>query len=227
MTILNVSHISQNTRSKPDMRNSYIANHDSSSMTPPPGVLEILWITLKIVVILIPAMTANTFAPFLGGGTPVDFGKERKNGRRYLGDGKTWRGFIGGSAAASLLGLVLMSLFHLTGISEFENSLWGPLPVSILLICSMAVGSLLGDMMGSFIKRSLGRPRGKKTPFLDQWDYLMGTAILILPFYPWWYDTLIADYRWISTLLFLGVALGAHIIANRIGYLIGVKKEPW
>mgnify|MGYP002394918085 CR=1 FL=1 len=157
----------------------------------------------------------------------MDFGRFRENGKRYLGDGKTWRGFIGGSAAASLFGIFLMVIFHITGISSFQNSLWGPLPLSILIICSLAVGSLLGDLLGSFIKRSLGRPRGKKTPFLDQWDYLIGTFILILPFYPWWYDHLIADYRWISSILFLLIALGAHIIANRIGYWIGVKKEPW
>ncbi|MGA1822061.1 MAG: CDP-2,3-bis-(O-geranylgeranyl)-sn-glycerol synthase [Thermoplasmatota archaeon] len=188
---------------------------------------EVLLILLRVTVTMVPAMTANTFAPFLGGGKPVDFGITRPDGRRYLGDGKTWRGFIGGSAGASLLGLSLLVIMHTTGILEFEDSLWGPLPHSIVLIIALAVGSLFGDILGSFMKRALNRPRGTRTPFLDQWDYIIGAVIFILPFYPWWYDHLIADYNWIGSVLFLAVAMIAHIIANRIGYIIGVKKEPW
>ncbi len=191
------------------------------------NIASVLIDLLRTIIILIPAMTANTFAPFTGGGKPVDFGKTRKDGRRYLGDGKTWRGFIGGSLSATILGLILLLVLHLLGITDVSNSLWGPFPLSLFLISSMALGSLIGDMIGSYIKRALKRPRGTKTPLLDQWDYLIGTAIFILPFYPWWYDDLIADNGWIALVLFLFVAWLAHTIANYIGYWIGVKKEPW
>jgi CDP-2,3-bis-(O-geranylgeranyl)-sn-glycerol synthase len=192
-----------------------------------PTVGSVLLDLLRIVVILVPAMTANTFAPFTGGGKPVDFGKARKDGRRYLGDGKTWRGFLGGSISATILGLLLLLFLHFTGLTDVTDSFWGPFPWSIILIPSLAAGSLVGDMIGSFIKRALNRPRGTKTPLLDQWDYLIGTAIFILPFYPWWYDHLMADFSWIALILFLMVAWLAHTIANYIGYRIGVKKEPW
>ncbi|MGA1792483.1 MAG: CDP-2,3-bis-(O-geranylgeranyl)-sn-glycerol synthase [Thermoplasmatota archaeon] len=182
---------------------------------------------VRIVVTLLPAMTANTFAPFLGGGKPVDFGRTRKDGRRYLGDGKTWRGTIGGISCAALLGLVLLLLLHFTGLSDMDDSLWGPFPVNLVLIIVLPMGSLFGDMLGSFIKRALNRPRGKKTPLLDQWDYVIGTIIFILPFYPWWFDTFIAGGAWIASILFLVVAFLAHTVANWIGYWIGVKKEPW
>jgi CDP-2,3-bis-(O-geranylgeranyl)-sn-glycerol synthase len=82
-------------------------------------------------------------------------------------------------------------------------------------------------MIGSFIKRALNRPRGKKTPLLDQWDYILGTVIFILPLYPWWIETFIYDNSWIASILFLIVAFLAHTVANWIGYWIGVKKEPW
>ncbi|MFW3145933.1 MAG: CDP-2,3-bis-(O-geranylgeranyl)-sn-glycerol synthase [Thermoplasmatota archaeon] len=182
---------------------------------------------VRIVVVLLPAMTANTFAPFLGGGKPVDMGLKRKDGRRYLGDGKTWSGTIGGIACAGLLGMVLVTLVHYTGINRFSDSFWGPYPLNLVIIWILPAGSLFGDMLGSFIKRALNRPRGKKTPLLDQWDYIIGTVIFILPFYPWWFDTFIADRAWIASLLFLIVAFLAHTIANLIGYKIGVKKEPW
>ena len=52
--------------------------------------------------VYVPALLPNTFAPFVGGGTPVDFGKSWK-GKRLLGDGKTWRGFIGGALIGGLL----------------------------------------------------------------------------------------------------------------------------
>jgi len=192
--------------------------------------LDIGWLILDLlrtIVIFLPAMTANTFAPFTGGGRPVDMGSSRKDGRRYLGDGKTWRGFIGGSIGAAAVGLTLLLAMHFLGMRSVHNSLWGPFPMSVALIISMAVGSLVGDMIGSFIKRALDRPRGMRTPFLDQWDYLIGTIIFIVPFYPWWMETLVLDGHWVSLIIFPIVALVAHVVANRIGYMIGVKKEPW
>lgn len=182
---------------------------------------------IRTMATFVPAMTANTFAPFLGGGKPVDMGKSRKDGRRYLGDGKTWRGFIGGSAAAALLGFLMLLLMEPLGLRSIENSYWGSTPHNFILITAMAVGSLVGDMFGSFIKRAMNRERGKRTPLLDQWDYLIGTAVFILPFFPWWYDHLISGYSWIGLVSFPLVAWLAHTIANRIGYRIGVKREPW
>lgn len=190
-------------------------------------VLSVLYDLFILIVTLLPAMTANTFAPFMAGGPPVDFGKQRKDGRRYLGDGKTWRGTIGGILCATMLGYILLLAMHFLDLREMDDSLWGSFPHNIVLIFFLAFGSLVGDMIGSFIKRAIHRPRGTKTPLLDQWDYVLGTLLFILPFYPWWFDHLISDGKWMALLLFLGIAYLAHVIANRIGYWIGVKKEPW
>ncbi|MFO8050986.1 MAG: CDP-2,3-bis-(O-geranylgeranyl)-sn-glycerol synthase [Thermoplasmatota archaeon] len=188
---------------------------------------EVFLYLIRIIVVLLPAMTANTFAPFMGGGRPVDMGLKRKDGRRYLGDGKTWRGTVGGIACAALLGIVLMTVLHFTGLDDVHDSLWGPYPINLVIILVLPAGSLFGDMLGSFIKRALNRPRGEKTPLLDQWDYLIGTALFVLPFYPWWLETFISGGRWIASLMFLVVAFLAHTVANIIGYAIGVKNEPW
>ena len=50
-------------------------------------ILQALWLIL-------PAYVANASAVLVGGGTPVDSGKNWKDGKRILGDGKTWRGFF-------------------------------------------------------------------------------------------------------------------------------------
>ena len=47
--------------------------------------------------IMIPAYIPNPAAALVGGGTPIDFGKCAKDGNRLFGDGKTWRGLIGGT----------------------------------------------------------------------------------------------------------------------------------
>ena len=50
-------------------------------------ILQALWLIL-------PAYVANASAVLVGGGTPVDFGKNWRDGKRILGDGKTWRGLL-------------------------------------------------------------------------------------------------------------------------------------
>ena len=43
-------------------------------------------------------------------------------------------------------------------------------------------GAMLGDVLGSFIKRRFGFPRGKSFPVLDQLDFIAGVMLLSLPF---------------------------------------------
>ena len=41
----------------------------------------------------------------------------------------------------------------------------------------LAIGSLLGDLVGSFIKRRLDIGRGAKAPILDQYNFIGGALI--------------------------------------------------
>src|SRR3989475_6474876 len=59
---------------------------------------------------LLPAYVANPMAVVFGGGTPMDFGRTLRDGRRLLGDGKTWRGVGGGVASGVRLGLLLATV---------------------------------------------------------------------------------------------------------------------
>ena len=47
--------------------------------------------------LMLPAYIPNNCASLFGGGTPLDMGRTFKDGRRILGDGKTFRGTIAGT----------------------------------------------------------------------------------------------------------------------------------
>jgi len=187
--------------------------------------LDILAIMLVGLWVFLPAMLPNSAAVIFGGGTPVDFGKSRK-GKRILGDGKTWRGFFGGGFAGVILGLLLI------GISSIfdSNRLWGYMDLwtGIGIIFCLSFGSLLGDMLGSFIKRRLNIERGKKAPILDQCDFLIGAFLLTALFYPnWIYATYMEGWHLIALVFLLIMTLLLHRIMNIIGYKTGLKDVPW
>ena len=79
---------------------------------------------------------------------PLDLGARLKDGERFLGDHKTWRGLIAGIAACSLAGS-LLGAGYLVGAA-----------------CGFL--ALAGDAGSSAIKRRLRRPPGAEVPGLDQ-----------------------------------------------------------
>jgi len=71
-------------------------------MTPIEAALAGVWLML-------PALIPNSAAVLFGGGGPMDLGKSWR-GKRVLGDGKTWRGFFGGSLAGAAFGLLQIGI---------------------------------------------------------------------------------------------------------------------
>ena len=133
-------------------------------------ILQALWI-------IIPAYIANASAVLVGGGTPIDFGKNWRDGKRILGDGKTWRGLISGTfigmtagfglvVAASYINSSEYSFLHLTNFERF--------PLMVLIIFSICFGALLGDIIESFFKRRIGKDRGDDWIPFDQIDFILG-----------------------------------------------------
>src|SRR2546426_8358818 len=55
----------------------------------------------------LPAFVANPMAVVFGGGTPIDFGRTLGDRERLFGDGKTWRGLLGGTVLGGVLGFPL------------------------------------------------------------------------------------------------------------------------
>lgn len=191
--------------------------------------MDIVDILLMIVVgiwVFAPAMLSNSNAALIGGHAPVDFGKSWR-GKRILGDGKTWRGFIGGALASVVVGIVMVWISILFG-SENHWGFGSSWSENIGLLFCMSFGALIGDMLGSFLKRRIGIDRGKQAPLLDQYDYVVGAFLLLSIFYPHWvYATYLEDYHLIALIVLLVFVYVSHRVANYIGYWMGVKDNPW
>jgi len=139
-------------------------------------VLQALWLIL-------PAYVANASAVLVGGGTPVDFGKNWRDGRRIFGDGKTWRGLFSGAFMGMVVGFGLSVAAKAVAPTEynfinFENLDFMGFPLMIPIVFSLCFGALLGDMVESFFKRRIGKGRGEDWYGFDQLDFIVGALFL-------------------------------------------------
>jgi len=172
---------------------------------------------LAAIWVMLPAYVPNSAAAALGGGTPVDMGKTWSDGRRVLGDGKTWRGFVLGVACGVVVGIAQIVARDAFGFTSLPAH-------TLTTVCILAFGALLGDMAKSFVKRRLGKESGEEWLIADQYDLVVGSLGLLIVFqYDWFMENVtLGVFIWILILTPL-----LHRAANIIGYLIGVKKVPW
>jgi CDP-2,3-bis-(O-geranylgeranyl)-sn-glycerol synthase len=127
--------------------------------------------------LILPAYIANASAVLVGGGTPIDFGKNWKDGKRILGDGKTWRGLIIGTLFGMIGGFGLsVAAFYINQVDPtyITVSNFLEFPLMIPIVFSICFGALLGDIIESFFKRRIGRKRGENWIPFDQVDFILG-----------------------------------------------------
>ncbi|UIP00731.1 CDP-2,3-bis-(O-geranylgeranyl)-sn-glycerol synthase [Halobaculum sp. CBA1158] len=168
---------------------------------------------------MLPAYVPNNAAVLAGGSAPIDGGRTW-DGRRVLGDGKTWRG----TAVGTAVGVALA--FGLNAVSAPAGALLGvALPTfPPLAALGLALGAMLGDVGASFLKRRSGRERGASFPVLDQLDFVAGALGLALVLASDW---VLATFS-APVLIVVVVATPAlHLVTNGIAYLLGLKNEPW
>ena len=173
----------------------------------------------------LPAYAANPMAVVFGGGRPVDLGRTLRDGERLFGDGKTWRGLAGGVASGAILGLVLSLLVGLPDPASTWS--FGPPAEALLASAVLALGALLGDLWGAFIKRRLHQPRGAKAVGLDQYDFVVG-ALAASAFLPLWSRPKFFEGDGLLGLLaIILITPVLHRAVNVLGYRMGRKHEPW
>jgi len=151
---------------------------------------------LNAIYFFIPAYVANTAAGLFGHGRPVDLGKNFIDGRRILGDGVTVRGSASGIFCGTVVGI---------------------LQKKFLLGFLLSFGAILGDAIGSFIKRRLHMPQGAPAPLLDQLNFVVGGLFLASFVEP-------ISLEWVATLLIF-TPFG-HLLVNKIGYQLRLKNVP-
>ncbi len=158
---------------------------------------DILELAFSSFVVIMPAFIANSAPVLARGRHPMDFGKSMGDGRRVLGDGKTFEGFLAGLSLGTLAGAFFGYPLH-----------------SFLL----ALGALSGDLIGAFVKRRVGIERGQPAPLLDQLDFVAGALLFLYPVY----QVTIEQVIFIAA-----VTPPIHLATNYIAYRLGLKKYPW
>ncbi len=149
-----------------------------------------------------PSYVANAAPLVLGGGRPLDGGRNFLDGRPIFGSHKTLRGLLAGIIAGSLVGL---------GESFVD-------PRLALAGFAISLGAVSGDLLGAFVKRRLSVKPGGPLPILDQLDFVLGGLLLSFPFLP---------MSLVSVLIVVLVTPPIHFGTNLGAYLLGIKKTYW
>jgi CDP-2,3-bis-(O-geranylgeranyl)-sn-glycerol synthase len=173
--------------------------------------------------VIIPAYAANGLAPLIKYRKnlhPIDFNRSFR-GNPLFGKGKTWEGFFLGVSFAVAFSLLEQAAFPYLPwrlSEEIHGVTLNIVPMSPVLGFFLGLGAMGGDLAGSFIKRRLGLSRGMPAPVLDQDDFVAGAFLMA--------SMLVTiEAGWVA--LYLIVTPLAHLLANFIGYRLGIKKEPW
>ncbi len=169
-------------------------------------IINSLWL-------IIPAYCANIFPVLMKGKYPIDFKKDFVDGNRLLGNGKTIEGFFSGIIFGSLIGILQIYLQPFMGpfyILQFQHS--------ILTVILLATGAMVGDLIGSFVKRRFGLERGAPTPILDQLDFLVFSLAVV--------SVIISiEFSWVIFLLIITPIL--HYSSNIFVFTLKLKDRPW
>jgi CDP-2,3-bis-(O-geranylgeranyl)-sn-glycerol synthase len=149
-----------------------------------------------------PSYVANAAPLLLGGGTPLDGGRNFLDGERILGSHKTVRGLFAGIIAGSVIGLAE---------SPVDNRL-------LLGGFMIGLGTVLGDLLGAFLKRRFRIKPGSPLPIVDQLDFVFGGLLL---------GQIVFPLSWPSILLVVLVTPPIHLGTNYGAYLLGIKRTRW
>lgn len=175
-------------------------------------------IILQIIYLLIPAGVANIIPilvkkiKFLD--YPVDFNL-KLFGKSFLGRNKTFRGLFFGIIGGMIFVIIQFFLYR---FEFFKNlSLVNYSEINILFFGFLVGFSVLvGDLIGSFVKRRFSFKPGQSFYVLDQMDSIIGFIIFVVPIY---------FKSWYILVWLVLVWLVGHLIFKYIGYLCKLNKE--
>jgi len=178
-------------------------------------------IILQALYFMLPAYFANmapVFAAKIFGrrfSYPLDFGLKIKT-KPLLGANKTWRGLVAAIVMAILIVFLQKLLYEIDffkSLSLFDYS---------QIICGVygflfGFGVILGDAIKSLIKRRLSLAPGAKWFFWDQLDFLGALLLIFFVYIP----------SWPIIIIIILISPVLPLIANRLGYLLKIKKVAW
>jgi CDP-2,3-bis-(O-geranylgeranyl)-sn-glycerol synthase len=204
-----------------------------------------------MLLIAAPAYLANTGAMLFGKWLPekfnlpkfvIDGGKDWRDGNRILGDGKSWNGLFGGAFFSGLLMMSTHFLFFEQGLEAkpfvdplfFANeshwfwfgSEWG---AAFTMGFILGFGCLIGDSLGSFVKRRTGLKRegdiSSKAPILDTLPFAILIFVFAYAFFP---NQIIVDESLKNSIIGLIIITPIiHRTFNIFGHKVGLKNVPY
>lgn len=159
---------------------------------------------------------------------PMDFGKCLKDGKRILGDNKTWKGFLGYIVLNLLMTVVMGFICKQNEFLQGHNFLYknqeNTLLYNSIIGIALGLGYALFELPNSFIKRRLSVVPGKRAEgkwkyffaILDQADSVFGCV---------WVVSLV--YKMSLAMYFFYVFLGTltHLLLNIVLYLLHLRKN--
>lgn len=163
---------------------------------------QLLETLVASIIFILPAYVANAFPVVLAALVkkrhPMDFGLKLPDGMRVLGDSKSWEGFLSGIFMGTLTGIILHK------------------PTSGF---TLSFGAMVGDTLGSFIKRRVKIETGHPLPILDQLAFLSGALT---------FSKLIEGVPDLDVALTLIIITPPiHLATNCMAYLLGLKSKSY
>jgi CDP-2,3-bis-(O-geranylgeranyl)-sn-glycerol synthase len=161
---------------------------------------------------ILPAYIANGAPVLFGGGRPIDGGRKMADGRRVLGDSKTIRGLASGITAGMLTGVILSTAVPGAFLPQFP--FWTKMAIALLL----SLGTMLGDLAGSFVKRRIGMAAGEPFFLLEQLLFFVAALAFSLAVY-------LPDLA--EVLYLFAVTFALHVLTNIVAHRLKLKRVPW
>lgn len=142
----------------------------------------------------------------------MDMGKNFLDNERIFGEGKTIRGFFAGAFCGIFAGALITILHKSAFFSDPKTQFLG--------FVVLAVGSISGDAVGSFIKRRLKFESGKQF-WLDTIFFIIFAMIVVSP-------VIKPEFYKLENIVFIvGLTAVLHPLTNFIANKIGLKRVPW
>ncbi len=139
---------------------------------------------------------------------------------KYFWKNKTYRGFIGWVLWAIAISILEYSIIRYMWENPISQQYYAVIhSFSLALLAGVLQGfwALWGDLLESFVKRSIGKKPGEPWVFWDGADYIIGSIVLFSVVY-------IPTLWWIAFLILFSPCIS--LIANTTAYIIG-WKDVW
>ncbi|MFA6049109.1 MAG: CDP-2,3-bis-(O-geranylgeranyl)-sn-glycerol synthase [Candidatus Micrarchaeia archaeon] len=168
----------------------------------------------QLLLFIFPAYVANSSPVIFGGGAALDGGRKFFDGKRLFGEGKTFRGFVLGLLSGTVVGAALAYSFDVYGLALGEK-----LALAVLL----SLGTVIGDVFGSFVKRRQGLSRGESSFGVDQLSFLAFALAFAFAYRPALLEQIGLD----GIAILVVITFLLHKFFNIVAHFFKLKKVPW